>query len=151
MILRYMEIELGREPGNVVDWVRYARFGLRHLLSTHRTLCRDGNAVLVISHLHHWWCRHVLSVAPTDVSFGRLPAFQTKLTALSSGEANIRPESTLGEEPLRPTGDSKHIRCLIPPPAPVGNQLDTSSLHPTESKHLNTEHCGCLHIVSQCR
>ena len=79
MILRYMEIELSREPSNIVDWVRYARFGLRHLLSTHRTLCGDGNAVLVISHLHHW-CRHILSVAPTEVSFGRLPAFQTMLT-----------------------------------------------------------------------
>ena len=124
MVLRYMEIELSREPGNVVDWVRYAGFGLRHLLSTHRTLCRDGNAVLVISHLHHWVCRHFLSIAPTDVSFGRSPAFQTKLSRLSPGEAIIWAKSTLGAEPLRPNGDSKHIRCLIPPPDPVGNQLD---------------------------
>ena len=34
MILRYVEIELNREPGNIVDWVRNARFGLRHLRST---------------------------------------------------------------------------------------------------------------------
>ena len=54
MSLRYMEVELRREPSDIVDWVRYARFGLRNRLPTLGTPSRDGDTVLVISHLHHW-------------------------------------------------------------------------------------------------
>lgn len=179
MILRYMKIELSREPRKVVDWVRYARLGLRHLLSTHRTLCRDGNAVLVISHLHRW-CQHVLSVARTEVSFGRLLAIQEDAyQAISSREATIRridarwrtitscksramPQLTSlphlpphggldrsipGEKPLQATGDNKHIRCLIRQQPPPATSYGTSHLHPTESKDVNTEHCGCFASV----
>src|SRR6516165_3882645 len=34
MSLRYMELELRREPGDIIDWVGYARFSLRHRLPT---------------------------------------------------------------------------------------------------------------------
>jgi hypothetical protein len=54
MSLRYMEVELRREPSDIIDWVCYARFGLRHRLPTLGTPSRDGNTVLVISHLHSW-------------------------------------------------------------------------------------------------
>jgi hypothetical protein len=51
VILRYVKSELSREPSNIVDWVRDARSALRHPFTTKRTLGRDGNTVLVISHL----------------------------------------------------------------------------------------------------
>ena len=54
MSLRYMELELGREPSDIIDWVGYARFSLRHRHPTLGTPSRDGNTILVISHLHHW-------------------------------------------------------------------------------------------------
>ena len=64
MSLRYMEVELRREPSDIIHWVRYGRFGLRHLLPTRGTPGRDGKTVLVISHLHPCCrgVRHTLSV-----------------------------------------------------------------------------------------
>jgi hypothetical protein len=34
MSLQYMELELRREPSDIIDWIGYARFSLRHRLPT---------------------------------------------------------------------------------------------------------------------
>lgn len=52
MSLRYIEIELRREPSDIIHWVCYARLSLRDLLPTLGTPCREGNTVFVISHPH---------------------------------------------------------------------------------------------------
>ena len=48
MSLRYMKVELGGEPRDIIHWVCFARISLGHLLPTRRTPGRDGNTVLVI-------------------------------------------------------------------------------------------------------
>ena len=154
MILRYMEIELSREPSNIVDWVRYARFGLRHLLSTHRTLCGDGNAVLVISHLHHW-CRHILSVAPTEVSFGRLPALQTMLTRRyrplrpPSGRIDARWGTITYVRVVDGVVD-EFARFATPREGagPVDTRIEASANHPGNSKHIR---CPYLAVANHLR
>jgi hypothetical protein len=70
MALSQMQVELITKPRNIVDGVRYTWFCLWHLLSTFRTLCRDGDAVLVISHLHLWpTSLHIYRVYSVSLQF----------------------------------------------------------------------------------
>ncbi len=72
MTLRYMKTELSREPLHIFNWVRDAWRALWHPLATKRTLGRDGNAVLVITHLEFWHLGHTGIVCPLPLTPGFL-------------------------------------------------------------------------------